>query len=977
MQAALDDPSTQLLVIGHARPPRWPRARVLALHGDLVAEARSAGLEAYLLPDLDDEVLEHAARSTLIAVARGTVALGLGELWREGARERLSGLDHALITALAAGGVVLHAELIEQGWGRPITERTLHAAMRRLRSRLGPASIATAYGAGYRLVAPVEAPGPRPPPPGPQPPSEPIQLAGATIDLARHAAVGPTGTQCSLTGREQRLLSQLLEAAPQPVPRAALGGRCASDVVARLRQKLGAPVVETVHGQGYRLPLSPSPSAPPPSDPLPTCLPPRPRHTVGRLAPLARAHAALSDRAWITLSGGPGLGKSHLARHLAHARAAGHQAPSDGVWWCAVPASSPSAVRLALASVLGTDTRHLERAVTDCERLIVIDGLDDASPCADLLRRWSSGRSTLLVTARSPCNDQAEHVIELEPLASGDAATLFAALSTAGPIDDERLLAITHGVPLAIELFAADQALSADALVPERVLRALSVERLSGQARRALAELSAFAGSFTPDDASAVVSDGARAQLPELIRRRLLSRTEGRLHLLQPLRTYAEALPGATDARARHARWCLERGERLRDGSPYAPGALQALVPELLAACDHLAPLDVDAAGRCLQIVCRALQGSVGLDAVQDRLGALLAGAPGPRVRLQLARISAHHLRASGHLLRSGEVLEQVLGEVHGCPELRAELRSDAAFCSVVAQAPDAQERLDEAEAACARSPTPVPLARATLARCRAIAAFLDRDDARSATLARDGLLQLERAVLEGQAGLLPGQHDVMFHRATLLEALVHASTARGELVLADHLLQEAEALAERCGNALMRLGFRAAAGSIQSARGQHRRALETFEALAERFQRLGMAHEALLDRCQQLIQWIHLGDPVSAQGVLAGLLEDMDTSDKGALQEETLVLGALLAAWRGDAPEQARLTHRLREVTPAARLEPWLSDIDTVARLATAVRRRAVGTRAALAAASAGLKPTDDVMRSILAHLGDALGGG
>ncbi len=327
----------------------------------------------------------------------------------------------------------------------------------------------------------------------------------------------------------------------------------------------------------------------------------------------------------LTLFGGPGLGKTRLAVHIARrALAAGRT-----VVFCDLSDARsgdvlPAAMARALGLPLLDDAPLLQVGDALGERGNVCVVLDNAEPlveaCAEALRVWleRAPEAQWIVTSREPLRIADEQVLELLPLPRAAAIELWRARGGTG--DDAvigELVERLDAIPLAIELGAARAAsMSAAELLarlPERLellrgtrrdlpprhltMRAAidaSWQLLPPAARDALVQLALFESAFSLAAAEAVVElAGPVVDALETLRQRaLLLRADGAFRLLECIRSFAgEALAGRDDREAverRHAAFHLERAEALAAAARGREGAgrlreLDALTPELLA----------------------------------------------------------------------------------------------------------------------------------------------------------------------------------------------------------------------------------------------------------------------------------------------------------------------------------------------------------------------------------------------------------
>jgi predicted ATPase/DNA-binding SARP family transcriptional activator len=375
---------------------------------------------------------------------------------------------------------------------------------------------------------------------------------------------------------------------------------------------------------------------------------------IGREALLREVEADVDAHRVVTLVGPGGVGKTRLVVELGHALQAGGERP---VALCELNATAPEAVVERVAAELGIEPRAgsdlVERIVyvlDDDPLVLLLDGCEHAlDPIAALVERLVARcpEVRVVVTSQERLRVRGEQVLRVPSLPSEDeeaaAVQLFVERArTAAPdvvISPSELTTVAEvarrldGLPLAIELAAArlhtHELAEVAAGLDERFsllshgyrdsarhgsLRAAvswSYDLLDERAQRLLAELSVFAGPFAAADATAVcdLDPPVRTDdLAQLVERSLLTRTDDRRYaLLETLRAFGAeqlAASGATGAaHRRHAEhfaaWTEEADRRLLDGGRGPMAALEAAVPDLRAALDHLlADHRVDLAGQ-------------------------------------------------------------------------------------------------------------------------------------------------------------------------------------------------------------------------------------------------------------------------------------------------------------------------------------------------------------------------------------------
>ena len=317
--------------------------------------------------------------------------------------------------------------------------------------------------------------------------------------------------------------------------------------ISTLRKLLGAAVIATVPGRGYRFtaPLDEAPAAHgAPS--LRGTLPAERDEFVGRgdeLRELDRRFA--QGTRLVSLLGIGGCGKTRLATHFGWA---GIGELPGGVWFCELaPARTIegvlNAVALGLDVPLGKDDPVVQLGHTIAGRgacLVILDNFEQVARHAEeTLGRWlgRAPEARFLVTSREVLGISGEQALALAPLPAPDGEELFvrraaAASGDVEPAPEERaaigpLVRLLDGLPLAIELAAARvRTLTPRALLArmsERFrLLASSGGRLDRQAtlraafdwswdllapadKLALAQCSVFEGGFTLEAAEAVI----------------------------------------------------------------------------------------------------------------------------------------------------------------------------------------------------------------------------------------------------------------------------------------------------------------------------------------------------------------------------------------------------------------------------------------------------------------------------------------
>lgn len=447
-------------------------------------------------------------------------------------------------------------------------------------------------------------------------------------------------------------------------------------------------------------------------------VPPTDRVAGTEEAPVGRAalldYLGGSPPGGITVIGPSGVGKTRLV--VEHARRA-----FGPIWFVDVSTATTAA---EIATRISAPLAH--RGPME----VILDGADDVHDLGPRLAAWirASPDSRWIVTRRVPLGSEGERRLPVGPLAlpasgafAGEAAELLSRIvRSSDPSFDPRgseaelgrLLALTDGLPLAIELAAPRVA----ALGPQAALEVLRSEGTLGAAiegswrglpegsRAVLAQLAAFAHPFTLSMASRVVA--ARPHGPTfetivtaLVERGLAVRAGLRFALLETVR----ARIGAPDPDAveRHlAVWAA--AARAIDAD--ADGLLQ----------DY--PLDRDDADEVVHAATTALRTasdpSLGAlfelavrlspSKVADTLAqAVLASDPAPPTRVRLLVWWALRLSLGGRPDDARSLWKRLVPEAlrEGMPALAALVELEAAAEAFNAGAPDvARAALDRAE---------------------------------------------------------------------------------------------------------------------------------------------------------------------------------------------------------------------------------------------------------------------------------------
>lgn len=629
--------------------------------------------------------------------------------------------------------------------------------------------------------------------------------------------------------------------------------------------------IETVAGKGYRFigqlappELTPAVVPPPPTGGRPPArpLPPATSFTgrEGLLAPLVvelLAHGGV----W-TLTGPGGVGKTRLALELIERVLTTFTSVPV---FCALDACTERAgIRTAIGRAIGLAAHALDQPDEIIEELRargdVVVVLDNAEHVVEALAveiaRWPAAlpNARIVVTSRVRLGLGAERLVDVPPLALppldadltglaafGASRLLLERAGTAAgyrptEADAGALAALAErlgGLPLALELVAPRLRLLSPAQLHGRLGHLLDVgvgraadrpsrhltlrsaiatswELLDDVDRRALSDLSVFAGPFSLEAAEAVIAvePDPLEVLERLVDHSLVRRGEGPapLQLLPSLREFAAEHATATAARDRMTAW-YARDDAFPGPEHQAARQAQAERASLVVALDHAVEREDGpaAAGVALNL-CRTLLAHGPLREAGERLPRVraLPGVP-PAARATLALREAEARVDGGAVEEASALLDAAAPLVADDPAGRAALAWTR--MGVLHRRGSVEDALTLADATLADpSLSQEDRARFLLGRARAMVLVHGHSDAANAAL---------RACLDLAVALgLPAVRASALYELGL--NLLLAGDLRGSRECLEQALECARAVADlvteakaraRLGRVLVRLG--------------------------------------------------------------------------------------------------------------------------------------------------------------------------
>ncbi|MGI9252208.1 MAG: ATP-binding protein [Thermomicrobiales bacterium] len=436
------------------------------------------------------------------------------------------------------------------------------------------------------------------------PPDESPQAAPFALQLRMHRrAAGLTQEELAIAaGVSVRTVSDL-ERSKRRTPQSASGELLANALgLAGLPREQFLAAIKT-----QRLPHRPPTIA---TTPLPAASGP----IIGRAAEITEIERRLSSGTRIvTLAGAGGMGKTTIAREIAHRR---QSTGGLAVWAALDDIADPADVMPAIARAAGIPgqagislLQRISDVVGKRPLLLILDNIEhllDAAPAIAALLAQAPTQ-TIIATSRETIRIAGENVLAIDPLpvpAAGDPAATAANpavelfLRAAGIVSPDdatisaaaRIVTMLDGMPLAIELAAAQlpgiPPASLAALLERSGIDALSLGQRDGPARfssmeralawserrltsdgqRLLRLLGIFSGGFTTESAAGVAAAAGQPGLE----RSLAALASGqfiraepdapeRFRMLEPVRMFARSRLRDADeeaaVRLAHARW--------------------------------------------------------------------------------------------------------------------------------------------------------------------------------------------------------------------------------------------------------------------------------------------------------------------------------------------------------------------------------------------------------------------------------------
>lgn len=493
---------------------------------------------------------------------------------------------------------------------------------------------------------------------------------------------------------------------------------------------------------------------------------------VGRESTLDRVRSLLDAGRWVTITGAPGCGKTHVARHatVGHPRAvwvAAHRQPT----LAAVVTSCLDAIGAEMAPG-DSPSMALRRALDGQDLLLVLDGADAIDGLADLCEELieSTERFRLLCTAATVAGRPAEQVIRLGPLPvpgrndplEGPAVELFLArIAGAGghPVDLQRqgpnvrrLLQASGGLPLLIEQLGVQIALVGvtDVTPTASLAEAVhtSYDLLDDRQKECFRRLAVMDHPVSLDVLADIsgVSRAEAAQLASGLARRSLVevQSDGRFDMLAPIRSHGRSLAAETDDRTQAMSGILRWAERVTPSDNMSGAADESWLREM--------------------------------GVMRQAIAAACADEQTRPLGYRLANNLFSSLYTAMRAREAVEILEYVLASGDGPSDIGAQVARRAGICaSEVRGTYEGMALLDRAEEHALTSPEPT----SQRARNASIRAEMHLDA---------GALELARAEVERA---LPLAVDDPYVTRQLRRTLVDIAVCRGEF-------EAAEALAEQ-----------------------------------------------------------------------------------------------------------------------------------------------------------------------------------
>ncbi|MEM7604068.1 MAG: AAA family ATPase [Myxococcota bacterium] len=661
--------------------------------------------------------------------------------------------------------------------------------------------------------------------------------------------------------------------------------------------------------------------------------------TVGRSVELERLRNHLSNGApLVTITGPPGIGKTHLARLVAA------EVGEEALFCETMQASDADSLCLVIARALkvslGRDTSLDARAAMlgralKRYRLVILDNLEQViADAAPLVRQWIMEGVCFIVTSRNALLLRDEQLLELAPLGKDDAVRLFdARVRRLRPDFDlkavrqsvESIVSELDHVPLALELAAGRSRVLDPPALLERLRDRFAVLRsrerfgqwstleqaidwswqlLSDEEQLAAAECTVFRGAFDVVAAEQVLSADSSLELIDALRdKSMLIATEThpmRLSMLASIRAFCGTKLTAEQRHGAYLRHATYFAQLARNLSPGADAGHLPTVQSLAAHQDELLAVVVrlQSANDYQELVAACVIASAALvetqgvpswlepafDTAIDRLS---DERNGWSAQLYLERSTLRRLR--GALDMSREDAERALELCDPRSKLGGKIHRRIGMLDVDSgRLEDAVQRLEQA--------------------CEIYAASEDR---RSLGIAKSSLARALYAAGAHERAENLCNESLRLHTAaglTVWEGLTHGYLAY--ICMDAERYSDAESHLERSVELFRSLGsdsyegaFVGLLGTLRHLQGQLREALESFSRARSAMVRSGRRRLAAIHYGNEGIVRLELGQLRRSDELLANAIHELDAVGDATSAQlfKAHLAGSAIAAGRLD----------------------------------------------------------------------------